>query len=446
LGKQGSNISDVTSQSGRFNLVIEIGRYLKKLTRNFFESNYQLNKLIVSNGYLKFNDFSLSEQFSIEANELSIRADSVSKNNKRVALFIRSGIKPFGNLSVNLRINPKDSGDFDMEYQISKIPASIFNPYLISFTSFPLDRGTLELKGMWNVREGNIKSVNHLIAIDPRVAKRVRNKDLKWLPLPLIMAFVRERDNVIDYEIPISGNLKNPHFHLHDILVDLLKNIFIKPVTVPYGLALKSTANEIDNSIMLRWNMGQSILQPHQKKFVAKMAKFLKKNPNASIQIHSNEYSFKEKEHILFFEAKKKYFLLGSRSELLSHHDSLWVERMSIKDAAFVHFLKKGVSDTMFFSIQEKCVHFVGRKKFNVEYARLLNGRRKEFQSVFVGNETDKQIQFFPGEDGVPYNGFSYYRLSYLGGVPESLRKAYDQMSQFDDEAPRKRYFKKDGD
>ncbi len=160
LGKQGSNISDVSSQSGRFNLVIEIGRYLKKLTRNFFESNYRLNKLAVSNGNLKFNDFSLNEQFSIETNELNIRADSVGKNNKRVAVFIRSGIKPFGKLSIDLRINPKDSGDFDMGYHITKMPASIFNPYLISYTSFPLDRGTLELNGVWNVRDGNIKSVN----------------------------------------------------------------------------------------------------------------------------------------------------------------------------------------------------------------------------------------------------------------------------------------------
>ena len=62
-----------------------------------------------------------------------------------------------------------------------------------------------------------------LVIIDPRVTKRLRNKDKQWIPLPLIMAFIRERGNVIDYEIPITGNLKNPKFHFHDVLVDLLK-------------------------------------------------------------------------------------------------------------------------------------------------------------------------------------------------------------------------------
>ncbi|HEV8515479.1 MAG TPA: DUF748 domain-containing protein, partial [Cyclobacteriaceae bacterium] len=65
FGARGSNISDVTSQTNRFNLIIEIGRYLKKLSRNFFQSQYKVNTLRITNGDVKFSDFSLDEQFSI---------------------------------------------------------------------------------------------------------------------------------------------------------------------------------------------------------------------------------------------------------------------------------------------------------------------------------------------------------------------------------------------
>jgi hypothetical protein len=40
------------------------------------------------------------------------------------------------------------------------------------------------------------------------------------------------------------------------------------------------------------------------------MVDFLKENPDASISIYPIQYVEKEKEHILFFEAKKKYELL----------------------------------------------------------------------------------------------------------------------------------------
>jgi hypothetical protein len=81
-----------------------------------------------------------------------------------------------------------------MQYHLQKLPVAMFNPYIISFTSFPLDRGTLEFQGTWHVRNGRIQSKNHLVIIDPRVSKRIRNKDTKWIPMPLIMTFIRERN------------------------------------------------------------------------------------------------------------------------------------------------------------------------------------------------------------------------------------------------------------
>ncbi len=442
FGKNGSNISDVTAQPGRFNLVIELGRYLKQMARNFFHSHYRINTLAVTQGDLKYSDFSLSEQFTIDAIALSIRADSIDKDNKRIGIHVKSGVKPYGELAVTLSINPKDSGDFDMGYHLSKIPAAAFNPYLISYTSFPLDRGTIELEGVWNVRNGDISSVNHLLVIDPRVSKRLKNKDIKWMPLPLIMAFVRERGNVIDYEIPIRGNLKNPHFRLADAITDVLKNIFVKPVTVPYAIALKNAEMEIESSLTLKWDMRQRTLRPRQKQFIEKIARFLGKNSEASITVHPKQYALKEKEYILFFESKKKYFLLTHHKNAgaFTEADSLEVDKMSIKDPSFVHHLKTGISDTVMFTIQEKCYNFVGRNKVDTQYGQLLKEREKEFRSVFINNSTDTRVKMHPNEDSIPYNGFSYFKITYQGDIPKSLRNAYEEMRELNNENPRKKY------
>jgi hypothetical protein len=72
-----------------------------------------------------------------------------------------------------------------------------------SFTSYHMNRGTIEINGAWKVRDGMIHSNNHVLIIDPRRTKRIKNNDKNWLPLPLIMSLIRERGNVIDYEIPV---------------------------------------------------------------------------------------------------------------------------------------------------------------------------------------------------------------------------------------------------
>jgi hypothetical protein len=443
FGKGGSNITDVSTQADRFNLIIEIGRYLRSLTANFYKSHYRVNHLAVTGGDIRFSDFSLSEQFNIGAKDLTITADSVDRNHGRVRVKIESGIRPYGNLSIDLSINPRDSGEFDMFYHLHRVPASLMNPYLLSYTSFPMDRGTMELNGVWNVRNGNIRSANHLIIMDPRVSRRVKNKDLRWLPLPLAMTFIRERGNVIDYEIPISGNLKNPHFHLSDIILDLIKNIFVKPVTVGYGISLRHAENEVENALNLKWSMRQRELNGEQIDFVQALAKYLKMNPSAGITVFAQDYALKEKEQILFFEAKKKYFLSTTgEGKVFSSGDSMTVNKMSVKDPAFMQTLKKGsgAGDTLMFTIQDKCRYYVGKADVDAIYKRLLKERQDHFRQYFIATGTISRMNFHSSTDSVPYNGFSGYKITYRGVAPPSVQRAYESMHTFDSKRMRKKY------
>jgi hypothetical protein len=362
-----------------------------------------------------------------------------------VEVFLKSGIKPYGNLSGNLSINPKDSGYFDFQYHLQKLPASMFNPYTISFTSFPFDRGTIDFNGTWNVKNGLIKSENHLVIIDPRIAKRLRNEDIKWIPMPLIMAFVRERGNVIDYEIPITGNLKDPDFHFLDVIFDVLANIFVKPATIPYRTYVKNVETEIEKSLTLKWKMRNISLLPEQERFVEKMAAFLVKNPDATITVHPKHYAIKEKEYILFYEVKKKYFLVtnNKNDESFSGEDSDNVTKMSVKDSLLVRYLNKHIKDSLIFTIQEKCARNIDSAIINARYSQINQERKNTFILHFKKRNVENRVKFSRSEDVIPYNGFSFYSIEYKGEFPESLISAYRQMNELNDEAPRK-IFKKD--
>jgi len=442
FGKDGKNISDITEQSGRFNLVIEIAKYIKVLSRNFFTSDFNIGKLGIFDGNFTFNDYSISEKFSIHANPLTVFADSVNSKNKRVHVSLKSAIKPYGHADFYLSINPKDSGDFDMQYKIEKIPVSVFNPYLVSRTSFPLDRGTLEVNGLWNVRNSKIKSNNHVVIIDSRLTKRVRNRDTKWLPMPLIMSLVRDRGNAIDYEIPIMGDLKHPNVRLRDVIADLIENIFVKPVTTPYRVEIKQVEDEIENSIAVKWEMNQRSLTDHQRKFVKDIAGFLKDNPSASLVVYPIEYETKEKEHILLYETKKKYYLIAHHKSVkdFTEKDSLEVRKMSAKDHAMLKYISRNLSDTVMFTLQEKCVNFVGNAVVNKSFTKLINERKASFRNVFVENGTERQVKMNTSKSSIPYNGFSYFNLEYPNGINNKLRRAYEKMLDLDDEAPRKKY------
>ncbi len=442
FGKGGSNVKEAKADEEHFNLLLEIGEYVEKLAKNFFHNDYKIRRVEINKADLQYVDYSLGERFFIAASPLTIEADSVDKKRDRAKLTMHSEIKPYGDMELILSMNPKDSSDFDLNFRMEKVSMATFNPYLISYTSYPLDRGTLEFTGKWKVRNGNINSDNHLLVVDPRTARRVKKKDAKWIPTPLIMAFVRERGNVIDYEIPISGNLKDPKFHLRDVIFDLLANIFIKPPTFPYGIKVTETERKIEKMLSFKWEMNQSILRYGQERFLDKMADFLKENPGASITVSPLEYAEKEKEYLLLYEAKKKYFLASNKKDAgsFSQEDSLSVTKMSIKDPSFIKYLDQKAGHHMLFTVQSKCEQVVGNSMVNKKYKQLKDIRERNFRDFFARNGTEEQVKMVTAKNGIPYNGFSVFRIAYKGDIPEDVRKAYEELDELDEKYPREKY------
>ena len=65
------------------------------------------------------------------------------------------------------------------------------------------------------------------------------------------------------------------------------------------------------------------------------------------------------------------------------------------------------------------------------EYAFILPFRKKAVEN---------RVKIYTSENTIPYNGFSFYKIVYKGEFPGFLIKAYQQMNELDDVAPRKRY------
>jgi len=444
FGENGNKVSTESTTHTKFNLIVSLAHFFATVAKDFFESIYKINRLAVKRADIKFNDYSTSEKFSIDANTLYLKADSIDKSHGNVNISLSSAVEPYGNFFITANINPRDSATFNLNYRFSNIPVTQFNPYLISYTSFPLDRGTLEANGKWNVQNGSIQSTNHLLIIDPRVTKRVKNKANKWIPLWLVMAFIRERSNVIDYQIPITGNLKNPKFHLHDIVVNTLNNIFVKPPTTPYRIEVKKLETAIEKSLALKWEMHQASMTSIQKRFVEKMAQFMANNPTTSIVISPQQYTIKEKEYILFFEAKKKYYLSRhpEKAESFDKDDSEYVDKMSIKDSSFVRYLNQHLTHSLVFTIQDKCSNLIDTSIVNRQLYLLNKSRENTFISYFKEQGVADRISFLVPNSTIPYNGFSFFKIEYKGELPTYLIKAYQKIDELNIESPREKYEK----
>jgi hypothetical protein len=442
FGKGGAKIKQANSESeaGKFNLIIEIAKYVKIISKNFLASHYSVGKVAIYNGDIQYNDFSLREKFTVSAKPLYLIADSIDRDKKRFSAQLNSAIVPYGNIAATVSIDPNDYGNFNLRYKLQNVPVSMFNPFVVSYTSFPLDRGKLEFTGTMNVKDSIINSENHLLILDPRVAKRVKKKDTKWIPVPFIMSLVRSAGNAIDFEIPIRGELSNPKFNLWKAVGEVVKNIFVKPPSSGYLVHVRNVEQTIEKSLSLKWQMRQTELRPQQEKFVKRIADFVDNNKEVTITISPKQYAVKEQEHILLFEAKKKYFLHSNKvaSNNLTDKDSIAIDKMSVKDSAFVRYLDRAIGKRTMFTLQEKCEFIIGTSAVNSKFNQMNKVRETVFKSYFGDNAN--RVKFAAAENTVPFNGFTYFSIAYKGEIPESLLIAYDELEDLNDKSPREKY------
>ena len=128
------------------------------------------------------------------------------------------------------------------------------------------------------------------------------------------------------------------------------------------------------------------------------------------------------------------------KDKLLSEDDLATIDKMSIKDSLFIKYLNKKTNDSTLYTVQEKCEKLIDASLINFRFKQLKNERDSVFISYFKEKGVEKSVKILPADDQIPYNGFSYYKIVYNGELPESLTKAYRELNELNDKAPRKQF------
>jgi len=153
-------------------------------------------------------------------------------------------------------------------------------------------------------------------------------------------------------------------------------------------------------------------------------------------------YEEKEKEYILFFEAKKQFYEFANKvkSKDLKEGDTTNIEKISVKDSTFIRYLDSRAKSKHLFTIQDKCKQIVSNEVINNRFNELLKARRQVFLAYFKKDNLQGRVKVLGNIDKTPYNGFSVYKINYKGEVPDDLLEAYRTINEFNNKNPRKKY------
>ncbi len=124
----------------------------------------------------------------------------------------------------------------DLAMSFRNMELSTFNPYSGKFAGYNITKGKLTTELHYKVDGRKLDAQHHITVDQLEFGEKTDSKDAVSLPIKLAVALLKDRNGVIDLDIPVTGTLDDPAFRLGPIIWKVFVNILEKAVTAPFAL------------------------------------------------------------------------------------------------------------------------------------------------------------------------------------------------------------------
>ena len=125
----------------------------------------------------------------------------------------------------------------DIEAKATDLELAPLSPYAGKYAGYAIERGKLSMDVAYKIAaDGRLEAKNQVILNQLTFGNAIDSPTATKLPVRLAVALLKDRNGVIDINLPISGSVNDPQFSVGGIVVKLLVNLLVKAVTSPFSL------------------------------------------------------------------------------------------------------------------------------------------------------------------------------------------------------------------
>ena len=111
------------------------------------------------------------------------------------------------------------------------------SPYAGKYAGYAIERGKLSMDVAYKIdAQGRLEATNQVILNQLTFGQPIASPSATKLPVKLAIALLKDRNGVIDVNLPISGSLNDPQFSVAGVVGRLILNLIVKAITSPFAL------------------------------------------------------------------------------------------------------------------------------------------------------------------------------------------------------------------
>ncbi|MGJ8689029.1 MAG: DUF748 domain-containing protein [Gammaproteobacteria bacterium] len=246
----------------------------------------RVEQINLSEGRADFSDHSLPLPFAVYIEGLGGDISALSTRTTEPARINLEGqVDEFGLASITGRIRPLDYAqltEIDLSFLNLNIPS--LSPYVVKFAGRRIDSGALDVDLSYRINAGQLNGENAMVMRDLELGERIVHPDAMDLPLGLAIALLKDRNGVIDLDVPVSGDLESPQFNYGNVIRTALGNIIRNIVASPFSFLANLVGGDSESDIgVIEFVPGRADLQPPEREKLAQLAEALLQRPQLEL-------------------------------------------------------------------------------------------------------------------------------------------------------------------
>lgn len=140
-------------------------------------------------------------------------------------------------MQITGRINPLSDDPYsDIVVKFDNIDLLAVAPYAGKYAGYPISKGKLSLDLSYKVAKQELVAENKVAIDQLTFGEKTNSPDATSLPVPLVVALLKDRKGRIDIDLPIRGDLNDPDFKYGKVVISTLLNLLGKVVASPFSL------------------------------------------------------------------------------------------------------------------------------------------------------------------------------------------------------------------
>jgi hypothetical protein len=196
----------------------------------------RIGKITLQGGNVNFSDFFIKPNYT--ANLTGVGGGVTEMTPERPGdVELRAKIENTAPVEILGRVNPLAADLFlDIKASAKDIELPPMSPYSIKYAGYGIERGKLSVNVKYHIENRKLAAENNIYLDQLTFGEKVDSPTATKLPVTLAVALLKDRNGVIDVNLPISGSLDQPEFSVIGIIFQVIGNLITKAVTAPFAL------------------------------------------------------------------------------------------------------------------------------------------------------------------------------------------------------------------